>query len=32
MNNVSCSCVHVPLGCEQDVQGSQDVWEVGSLM
>lgn len=29
---VLSSCVHVPLGCKQDVQGSQDLWEVGSLL
>lgn len=29
---VSPSCTTVPLGCEQDLQGSQDIWLVGSLM
>lgn len=29
---VSSSCLHVPFGCEQDVQGSQVVWKVGSLV
>lgn len=35
MNNavsVESASLRVPFGCEQEVQGSQDVAEVGSLL